>query len=492
MMRSVWVLEVREEAEWARLDSLVSLQDFAVRDLSPTRRVVKAPFYEELHHLASKGIEVLVRPATRDAATIEAEREEWADRVSALPAHVLKVLHEAQRHALAGVVLGMNSWDPEEDAGAIRHLHGQSMLMTLGPHAVDYGGLYRLPEDLPPPPSIAYDFEEAVMEETEDLSEARLGPLSLLHDLASLAAALHRVTPKRTHAGTLNKADSRKLGRQLGDEAMTSTGNFEAQPRWKRALGALEALGAVSLDPLKRELFLDLGLEDTLAGEAPEAVDRLLHRLLDRDLHVVIPAIRAALFQAGEGAIDEVVFLDELRLQHRTVVFPHWHRHGTEVYPCLPGEHLRPFDEDGWDRVECKMIEAVLRRLETMGVIRRAPGVFAATADGRVWAGVASQGAPPIWLTSDLEIIVPPYSVTPWERFQLERLGPCLRRDVVDRYKFERSALVQWLETHEVRQITELLERRAQGVPLTVLETLDGWAHDATRVILWRGVIVED
>jgi hypothetical protein len=329
------------------------------------------------------------------------------------------------------------------------------------------------------------------MDETDDLSEARPGPIGLLHDLAALAAALVRVAPRRSQAGTLTQVDARRVGRQLGVADIATGGRLESDPRWGQALQALQALQAVSMDPLSRELFVDLGLEHTLQGEAAEAMDRLVHRLLERDLHVIVPAVREALRQAGSGAVDELVFRELLEDQHREVVFPRWQRSEGSVYPHLPGERLRAWDQAGWERVETRMIGAVLNRLTRLGVLRRAPGVFAGTHDGRVWAGALDQPAPPMWVTSDLELTVPPGSVTPWERFQLERLGRCLQRDVVDRYRLERDALVGWLAVHEIDEALELLRRRSPALPPSVADTLVSWARAAERVVLVRGVLLE-
>jgi hypothetical protein len=330
------------------------------------------------------------------------------------------------------------------------------------------------------------------MDETDDLEEPRPGPVALLHDLASLAAVLDHVAPRRTHAGPLTKADARRVGKRLGDEQVIDTGEVHTHPRWGRALRALELLGVVSMDPVKRELHLDLHLEHTLAGTTEDAVDRLVHRLVERDLHVVIPAVREALRQAGPGAIDEVVFLDLLREQQRDLLFPPWTRLGRQIYPVLGDAELRPYDDDGWDRVEARMVRAVLKRLARLGLIRRAPGVFAGTDDGRRWAGVRQGPMPPIWVSSDLEVVVPPDAITPWERFQLERLGRCVGRDVVDRYRLDRRGLVGWLSTHDVSEAIALLERRCPALPTTVRETLHAWSASATRIVLVRGVILGD
>lgn len=491
--RAVSVLQVANPALWAELQAQVPLDGVVESELDPLRRVVSADFERRvLPALADRGVRVLVRHAHRDAAEIEAAVHDHEVQIERMRAEVRRVLFAAQRHALDGVVRGLHAWDPIHDAAAVRALHGDGWLIAEpDDDAPPYCGRYRLAPDLPPPPVVAYDFAEAVMDETDDLSEARPGPIALLHDLAALAAALVRVGPRRTQAGTLSRADARRIGRQLGATSLAEEGRLEQDPRWGLALQALEALGAVSMDPLSRELFLDLGLEHTLEGTAAEAMDRFVHRLLERDLHVVVPAVREALRQAGPGAIDELVLLELLAEQHRQVLFPKWIRAEGAVYPHLPGEPLRAWDDRGWERIETRMVGAVLKRMERLGVIRRAPGVFAGTRDGRAWAGAIDRPAAPVWVTSDLEVTVPPGSVTPWERFQLERLGRCLQRDVVDRYRLERDALVGWLAVHEVDEALDLLRRRSPAVPPSVEETLRAWARAAERLVLTRGVLLE-
>ena len=93
-------------------------------------------------------------------------------------------------------------------------------------------------------------------------------------------------------------------------------------------------------------------------------------------------------------------------------------------------------------------------------------------------------------MSSDLEVLVPPNSVTPWERYQLERLGRCVARDVVDRYRLERSGLETWLATHALEQALDLLRRRSPGLPQSVVATLTEWARSATRVVLTHGVVI--
>lgn len=489
-LQAVTVCTVAEPAVWGDLRALVDLDTHTVEVLDETRRIVDAGFEREV--VPALGDAVLVRYARRGQAEEEAAREDVAHRVEGLRHEVRRVLVNAQRHALDdGVVFGMHAWDPEHDGAIVRALVGAGLLQPLhDAGAPPFAGRYRLHPDLPPPPPVPYDFEEAVMDETDDLAPPTPGPMALLHDLAALAAALHRVPTRRTHAGTLAKADVRKLGRRLAVPSLTAGEALEDDPRWGRALRGLEALGVIGMDPIARTLELDLGLERTLLGTTVEAADRFVHRLLDRDLHVVLPAVRAALRQAGPGAIDEMIFAELLHDQHRDIIFPRWTRGGQAVYPVI-GEQVRPLDEAGWERIEVPMIDRALSRCARLGLIRRAPGVFAGTFDGRRWAGAPEVPPPPVWVTSDLEVLVPPDSVTPWERFQLERLGRCLQRDTVDRYTLTRDGLIHWLRGHEVEEAIELLERRAPAVPGLVIETLRLWATSAQRVVLTRGVLRE-
>ncbi|MFH1466843.1 MAG: hypothetical protein ABIO70_20840 [Pseudomonadota bacterium] len=485
-MRAVSVLAVQSPAGWDELAAVIDLDAHLGEALDSLRRVARPSFEEgALPLLRAAGVEVLVRFA-RQAPPAPVAREIPPD----LPEEAARVLRAAQRHAQDGAVIGAQAWDPEGDAPAVRALHAAGLLVQVDGEV--YGGRYLLAPDLPPAPEVAFDFADALMPETDDLPEGGPGAVALLHDLGSLAAAFGKVRPRRSHAGPLLVGDARRLGRQLGLGGLAREGHFEAHPRWVRALTALEALGAVAFDPMTRELTLEPGLEDLLVGETPAVVDRLARRLLDPDLRLGLPALRAALRQAGEQAVDEVVFLELVREQQREVLFPAWEREGCKVYPVAAGERLVPFDDDGWDQVEARILHKLLSRCERLGLIRRAPGVFAATPDGRLWAGAPAGPTAPVWIGSDLELFVPPDALTPWERFQVERLGRCLGRDVVDRYRLERDHLVGWLATHALEEALALLRRRARALPRSVVETLTAWAEGAQRVTLTCGVVLDD
>ncbi len=489
-MRAVSVLTVADATVWDELSAIVPLDEHLGEALGPLSRVVQASFERSV--LPKLRDRLLIRYAHRDAQQTMAAQSDLAVRIARLPRGAQTLLHTVQRHALDNVVIGRQAWDPVYDANSVRALHGEGLIVSFGDEAEAFTGRYRLNPDLPPPPQVAYDFGEAAMDETDDLSEPVPGLVSLLHDMASLAAALEQTPTQRTLKGSIAKTAAKKLGKRLGDTLLAKTGDFEGNSRWARALRGLEALKVVSTDPIRRDLHLDNGLEGTLAGEVEDACDRLVHRLVDADLHVVLPAIRRALAQAGAGAVDEMVFLEELSEQHRDVLISPWSRNGELVYPVIGDEQPRPYDEDGWEYVERRMVRATLGRLKRFGLIRRAPGVFAATVDGRQWALGAPVPMPPVWVTGDLELVVPPGSVTPWERFQLERLGRCLQRDVVDRYRLERKGLVTWLSTHELSEAIGLLQRRCPGVPHTAIDALTQWARSAERVVLTRGVLLDE
>ena len=474
------MLSVDDPALW----EVLSVEAFLAGDPTDLSRVVT----DESGLLVVLDGRALLRYARRPPDEVAAARADIAGEVAALRGTYRRVLHAAQRHALDDVVIGLHAWDPIEDAPQVRGLVGAGLIMAMPWEGEPYTGRYRLHPDLPPPSLPPYDFSEAVMPLTDDLGEPEIGPVALLHDMAALAAALHHVEPRRTHAGTLGRVDARKLGRQLGVATIAASGRLEDDRRWSLALRGLEALGAVSLSPITRQLHLDLRLEDTLVGTAAEAIDRLLHRLVDRDQHVLLPAVRAALKAAGGGAVDGLIFAELLSEQHRDILFPAWSREGVRIYPHLEDETPRRYDFEGFETIEQPMVERLLRRIERLGLIRRAPGIFAATEDGQVWSSATDPPRPPVWVSSDLEFMVPPGALTPWERFQLERLGRCLSRDVVDRYILEQKGLRVWLTWHDPEEIFALLSRRCPGVPQIVVDTIGSWTASAMRIVLTRGV----
>jgi len=500
----VSLLVVEDPALFDQIALAVPLVDHTLESPSPTERIVAPSFDGEIPELERRGLSVLVRNARRDPGTPTSRERPSVDQLSD-PAR--RLLDRALRHAHEHVAIGVNVFDPDNDGPVIDELVRADLVepLTCADDETPSRGSARfaLHPDLPGPEPLDWDFAEAVMPQTDDLagiaespsSKATLGtgPIDLLHDVAAFAAAIHGWRPRRTLAGALTKACARKLGHRLGSVEIEATGELKADPRWGRALRALEALGALSLDAVTRELHLDLGLEDVLHGEVADVVDRLVHRLVDVDLRAVVPVVREGLASAGPDALDEVVFVDLVREQHRDLLFRPWIRKGHALYPLTGDGVIRLFDDDGFDAVEAPMIEAVLRRLHRLGIIRRAPGVFAATEDGRVWARASTTlDPPPIWISSDLEIIVPPRSVTPWERMQIERLGRCIARDVVDRFRIQRVRVRQWLTDHAIEEAIEPLRRRAQVLPATVEDTLSTWARSAERIVLFRGLVREE
>ena len=447
-MKVVNVLSVRSAAVWEELGELPFEEE-----LDPLTRVVGRGIDAHLERLAHQGSPVLERIARRpvDAAVQQA--------VPRLPSEAQDLLVAAQRHAIDDLLMG-HAWIRPDEWPQLR------LLMSAGLMEERPDG-WRLAADLEDPPPVTYDFAEAWMDPTDDLSTPTGSPVALLHDLASLASVLEDVPVRKTLKGVLSKTDARRIEKRLGPWG----------PRWDGALRALEALGVVATDPITREVYLDVGLEETLAGSTSDALDRLVHRLIERDLHPALPAIRAAL--AGP-AVDRMIFFELLEEQHRTVLF--------RAYPTLEGEEPRPLDAEAFERIELRLLKKVIRRLETLGLVRRGEGIFAPTADGSVWAGT-ERPLTPIWVSSDLSVTVPPEGVTPWERFQLERLGRCVSRDVADRYVLTREGLTRWLRHHEVDDALALLTRRCPGVPPSVVDTLTVWAEAATRVVLTRGVL---
>lgn len=414
-----------------------------------------------------------------------------------LPPAALRVRDAAARHADDGYVFGLHAWDPLRDADAVRALVGAGQLVPApleGAPPGDFDGRYRLGPGVEAPPPPALDWEDAALRPVpDDLPPAGPGPVALLHDAAALAAAIEAVQPRRTVAGPLTKPDARRLGERLGEPALGTALSLEAHPRWSIALRALEALGAVRADPLHANtLSLDAGLDSTLAGDDGAATDRLLRRVIDRDLHPGLPLVRAALAAVGDAAVDEVIFADLLREGARELFFPRWERDGHAIYPTLPGEQARPWTDASWEEVELGLVKRLLARLARVGVLRRVPGVFAATPDGRRWASGPPGPRPPVWVSGDLELIVPPDALTPGERLQVERLGRCVARGVVDRYRLERAGYQRWRAAHGPAELRDLLERRAPGVPTGWQDTLDAWEHAVSAITLTHGLRAAD
>jgi hypothetical protein len=483
--RAVSILEVAEPAIWPEIED--ALGPYEAIDATH-RRIDRGVERTLLEALRQRGLPVLVRYARHGEVDEESPSEERLNALASLSRDALAVLHRAQRHARDHVVVGAHTWDPEVDAPLVDALYGSGLLESIEQDrpTAPREGRYRLPSDLPPPPPLSFDFAEAILDAPDDLPAPGPGPVDVLHDMAALSAALVREPARRTQAGTLERSSVKRLGERLASDSLRG-GALDV--RWTRALTALEALGAVAMDPLSRALHPEPGLERLLLGRTTDAVDRLVHRLVDPDLQAVLPAVRAALHDAGDGAVDEVIFLDILGTAHRDIIFTPWYRGGGLVYPGDREDRRLPWIPEAFERIEHRLIEDLLRVIERLGLVRRAPGVFAATPDGRIWADGEDPPSQPVWVTSDLEVWVPPASITPWERYQIERLGRCLARDVVDRYRLEKDDLVAWLATHELADALALLERRAPALPAVVRDTLEAWNRSATRIVLTVGLV---
>jgi len=401
-------------------------------------------------------------------------------RLDALSSRQLAFLWRVQRRAVDGIIPGIRAWDPHAEARLIQALEAAELIAGLPTgDAPDGLGLYQLAEGLPPPPALVYDFEEAFMPAPDDLEGQPTTLASAEGDLAALAASYRQHPPRRTVKGTLDVATLKKVGARLADARLAATGRLsEAHPRWLRAQAMLEVFGLLEQHPISRELWVTDDLRAWLDHPAGERYQRLALKVVDTDLRPLLPAIRAALTGAVAQAIDEVVFVDLLAEQHREVLFSPWGQVGLRTYPRLPGEDARIYDRDGFDHVEGHVLSHVLRRLARLGLLKTADGVFAATDEGRAWAGVAARHPrPPMLLSPDLSLVVPPGSLEPWERYLLERFAPATLRDVVDQHRLDRRSFRRFLTEARLEDALALLERRtAHGVPDTVRDTLVAWA----------------
>lgn len=314
----------------------------------------------------------------------------------------------------------------------------------------------------PEPPAGPYDFGEAVMDPVEDLAPSGPALGGLLEDLAVLAAAMTLTPPRLTVDGTLDVATMRRIGRRLHDPGLGERGRVgEAAPRWSRALRVLLAMGWVRFDEISRVSALTEGLRALLDQPAPARLDAVARRLVDPEQHPLLPPVRAALAQAGEGAVDEVIFRDLLASQHREVLFAPVGEPGRQTYPRVPGDAIRLYTRDAFDAVEGAALHLALDALGAAGLVRRAPGVFAATADGQRWAGLEGPPRPRVLVGGDLELALPPGALEPWERYLVELASHPVARDVVDRLRVSRRDLERaapWIPAPALRT---LLERRA-------------------------------
>ncbi len=486
------VLEVASPAIWAELEAITPLAEHVEGALSPTHRVVRRSFVRKaLPVLRERGVSVLVRFATAPE-TDEASGVDLGPTLAALPDPARAILHRAQRRANDGTVLGGTVWDPVGEAQWVDALCAAGLLEPLPTEAPPRLGPYRLAPDLPAPPPVAYDFTEAVFDAPDDLEPAAPSPDDLLGAIAALAAGLSDVVVTRTLAGPLAKAPLRRLAKRLALGEAARTGRLQdAGPRWTRAWALAEGVGLFETDTVTRAVTIEPQLDGFLAGEAAARLDRLLARVLEPDMRPLLPPIRAALKAAGTEAIDDVVWLELLAEQHRDILFSPWGQVGRPCYPAGPGEVGIPYDEDRFIQLEGRLAEEVLGVLAKVGLVRRAPGVFAATPDGLAWAGAPPPPRSPVWVTSDLEVVVPPGALSPADRLDLERLARCTSRDVVERYRLDKSTLASWLRAGSLEGALDLLARHTPAVPVTVTETLTSWSRSVERVVLTHGVLLD-
>lgn len=482
MTRRVHVLEVIEPSVWGEVEAMVDLAPLVEAELDPRRRAVKRGSERAIvPALRKRGVPVLIRAAPTFLEDVEAEVT-----VPTLSDEARHLLHTAQRRAIRGVFAGARVWHPVTDRRAISELLDRGLIAPEGhdlqatarrprrpkltltgqaPAVADPLGAWTLAPGLPAPPEPDWDVAEALFDAPDDLVTVTDGLLARLHDAATLAAALRHATPRRTHQGHLDRAGCRQLGRRLRDEGLVKTGDLDrGDPRWGRALDLLIAVEAVEEDAILRTVSVRDGvLRGVLAGDLPTLLDRAVRRVAPPDLAPLLGALAAAIRQAGHHAIDEVVLLELLAEQQDGTFADDAQRFLTEQRPLL---------------------DDAIGLLHGLGLVSRAPGAFAATDDGRIWAGCERSPAPPVWIASDLEIVVPPDALTPLQRYGLERLARPVARDVVDRLRLDRDGLADWLTDSTVDEAVALLQAVAPAVPRTVTDTLASWARGLTRIVL--------
>lgn len=464
MGRRVHVLEVVEPSVWGEVESVVDLAPLVEAELGPRRRAVRRGAERAIvPALRRRGLSVLVRAAPEAPA-----RPNAPPRV-AVSSEALTLLHKAQRRAIRGVVLGARVWHPIRDRAAFEELVDSGLIASDDPAPL---GAWRLHPALGAAPEPDWDLDEALFDPPEDLEDGPTRLVDRVHDAASLAAAIRHVVPRRTHLGHLDKASCRQLGRRLHDPSLVQTGDLHrANPRWVRALDLLVGLDAVEEDPLQRILLVRHAA--WTAALAEDWLDRIVRRTTPPDVAPLLGALRVALRQAGPPpqvrAVDEIVLLDLLAEQQNGAFAP-------------DAQTFR--DEEG------PLLEDAIGLLHGLGLVRRGPGALAPTEDGLRWAGFPARRSP-IWISSDLEIVVPPDALTPLERYGLERLALPVARDVVDRLCLDRAGLADWLVDGDLDQALALLHRLGT-VPGTVVDTLTAWAASLTRVVLVRDVELPD
>jgi hypothetical protein len=479
-------LRVADPSVWATLEALAPVAEHSIAELDPCLRRVGTRLKGPLERaLKARGEPLRVRVLAPEEPS-ETEAAPARRAVDDLPPKLLTVLTRAQRLAEEGVFLGTRAWDPHSEARAVEALVNVGLITALDDESLPRWGRYRLAPGLPEPAPVPYNFEDAVMPPTDDL--ARRGPslFALEQDLAVFLAGLAASGVRRTVDGYPDAHGARRLGRRLLDPELARWGRLElASPRWQMAERVVEALGLWECDPLSRALLPAQRVQRLLSQGPAARFDGLARRVVEHDARPLIPALRAALRAAGEQAIDEVVLRALLAEQHRDLLFAPWGQVGDRFYPCPPEATPTLYDDEGFDEVEGPLLSRAIDALARLGLVTRAPGVFAATAEGRVWAGLDPTGPTPrLSLSGDLELIVPPGALPPWERFVVELATSPVSRDVVDRLRLGRVELERALGYVPLTTLLSVLESRVgHSLPASVVRALQLWARPWERIV---------
>lgn len=479
-------VRVADPSVWPSLEAIAPVREHTMAELDPCLRRVGVRLKGPLERaLKARGEALRVRAlAPEEPTALEAAPARRA--VDDLPPKLLAVLTRALRLAEEGVFLGTRAWDPHSEARAVDALVGAGLITPLDEERLPRWGRYRLAPGLPEPAPVAYDFEEAVMPLTDDLTRRGPSLLALEEDLAVFLAALTAAGVRRTVEGHPDVAGARRMGRRLMDPGLSRGGRLaDASPRWQLAARVVEALGLWECDPLSRALLPAQRVEGLLRQGPSARFDGLARRVVEQDARPLIPALRAALRAAGDQAIDEVVLRALLAEQHRDVLYAPWGQVGDRFYPCPPEATPTIYDDEGFEEVEGPLLTRAIDALARLGLVLRAPGVLAATAEGRIWAGLDPSGpAPRLLLSADLELVVPPGALPPWERLLVELATSPVSRDVVDRLRLGRAELERALGVAPLTTLLGVLEARVgHGLPPSVVEALQLWARPWERIV---------
>ncbi|MEY3211105.1 MAG: hypothetical protein RIT28_1586 [Pseudomonadota bacterium] len=471
---------------WASLEALAPVRAHTLAELDPCLRHVGVRLKGPLERaLKARGESLRVRALAPEEPT-ETEAAPARRALDDLPPKLLAVLTRALRLAEEGVFLGTRAWDPHGEARAVDTLVNVGLITALDDERLPRWGRYRLAPGLPEPAPVAYAFEDAVMPPPPDLAQRGPSLLALEQDVAVFLAGVAAAGLRRTVDGHPDVAGARRLGRRLMDPNLSRDGRLtHASPRWQLAARVVEALGLWECDPLSRALLPAQRVQRLLSQGPSARFDGLARRVVEQDARPLIPALRAALRAAGDEAIDEVVLRALLAEQHRDLLFAPWGQVGARFYPCPPEATPILYDDDGFDEVEGPLLSRAIDALARLGLVTRAPGVFAATAEGRVWAGLDPTGPTPrLLLSADLELVVPPGALPPWERLLIELATSPVSRDVVDRLRLGRAELERALGFVPLTTLLAVLESRVgHRLPPSVVEALQLWARPWERIV---------